>query len=73
MRTKFIYIFLSIGILFAVIAIYFTYQDKSQTTLPFGISTSNENMGLGAIAMAIISASCFIVTGYLIREKRSQF
>lgn len=74
MTTKrFIYFFLFWGFLFAAICIYFTYQDASTKSGQFNeaitmSSTNNSNMGLGAIAMGIISASCLIISGFLINK-----
>jgi hypothetical protein len=67
-----IYIFLLLGLTFAGFAIYFCFQPTQvfvRGNSEYFISVKIfKGKGYSTLAMAVISASCFIVAGRLIRK-----
>ena len=81
---RLILMFVIAGLLFAGTAIYFSlipttiyhtnnyevsqWEENKHPPSSGQDYTENGNTGLGSIAMGIISASCFLVSGYLIKK-----
>jgi hypothetical protein len=72
MKSKpFIYIFLLLGLIFAGAAVYFATQPTNRW---FGSKDGefrniNQNHGYAALALGVVSASCFITAGLIVIKK----